>query len=134
MQIGKSFKNGRRYDRAFSIIKRNNKFFAEIEIEGADTSQNKTNSRSKIATSTPLKNSKNASPKKRKKDKSKSYTGIIATNNKGSDISYSEQKVINAIALAKVAKRDSTQSSFDEGNSGSIWTVSGGLPSLGRHR
>lgn len=108
---------GRRYIPAFSIIKQNNKFFAEIEFE-----QNFNN---KIISYPPKlvkappeqRNTTNSSRRPPKKK-----------------MSYFDRKIHNAVELARFSFRQKPSDHHNSENSGSIWTVSGGLPSLGRNR
>jgi hypothetical protein len=132
--------NGRRYIPAFSIIKRDNNIFAEVEIEQINFNQNKTNDHLIVSKNAPLRNKGRRIVKNNFHKTNSSPTDL---NNKSttspmidySSLSHSERKIASAVDIATVirGKRDS---SFNwNWGGGCIWTISGGGgPGTGKKR
>lgn len=109
------------YDESFVIIKRNNHFYVHIELIGLKIKKKKVTAKRKSTKQTKI------TPKQ----KIFVYkNGILCEHT----VSPSKKRVDNAIHRAVPVKRRKSDIDYGQSSSGSVWTVSGGLPGLGKRR
>jgi hypothetical protein len=128
--------HGRRYIPAFSIIKIENKFFAEVELEPFNAIQTKACVQNKISSNSPLKNKNCRIIRDNLSQNPKTKNDIRTSPEKNySLLSHSERKIANAVDIANAinGKRD-RPFNWNWGG-GCIWTISGGGgPGSGKKR
>lgn len=110
----------RNYYDNFSILKRNNVFFVEIPVQSKKSNYKES-----------IENLENKTKLTKKCIDNNHSDDILKYIDCGNEISPSERKVASAVSIAMrlASKRYCTEN--NQGG-GSIWTVSGGLPSLGK--